>query len=459
MPGIFKTLDDEEKRDINKEATRMALLEKKPRPTILQLPKAIRTDNNFILPPTPEKNCSTPEVDKYINGTLSPYHAADGTMFFKFKTGAIFKLGETLVPGAQGKVCSGQAITPNHTRSYPLVKKTGGETIKREIELLRAIKENSNKDFPFHLIQQGWPIEAVDMRHFSRHEKGGDLQQHQVNIQQQCQSKNPNALSYVFDVMSQLTEGLSALHNGKFTDLEGKLHAGVVHNDLKPANIFVRTNGDVVIADFGCAYFADDIAPQYATIYFAAPELFLASTEFCIVSSINATKSDIFSLGLTLTLLLQCNLPEKRVAGGYVLPRQLPDTLDTQLKYRNWAETYENSAQCEEARQAKKYLLALEKDAFAPANPTMQAEILKNFALVMQLPVDERPTSQELKKRMANLACYFGTPELRAENAKIFASTLVENREKAKEKAADCENSGKRKETADNENGAKRFCR
>ncbi len=323
-------------------------------------PSEICSTSNELPPSTPSEICPTSDLEKYINGNMSRYFDAHINSFWTFKTGAMFKYGEnTLVAGAQGEVYPGQVITPNRTRSYPLVQKTGKETTKREVELLRAIKKNTNKAFPFHLIQriQGWKIGVIDTCYFSRHEKGGDLQQHQANIQQQCQHKNPAVLGYVFNIMSQLIEGLAALHNGEFTDSMGKPHAGIVHNDLKPANIFVRANGDVIIADFGCGYFADDVAPQYATLNFAAPELFLASTKFCTMASKNAAKSDIFSLGLTLALLLQGNLPEKRTADDYVIPRQLPKEF-AQFTLKKWAEVYENSEQCKKAQQAKKYLQA-----------------------------------------------------------------------------------------------------
>ncbi len=89
----------------------------------------------------------------------------------------------------------------------------------------------------------------------------------------------------------------------------------------------------------------------------------------------------------------------------------------------------------------------MEGQAFGLASAVIQAEILKNFALVMQLPVEERPTSQELKELTVNLACYFGSPELREENTRTFVSTFIENGE------------NKAKETSDCENSVKRFCR
>lgn len=77
----------------------------------------------------------------------------------------------------------------------------------------------------------------------------------------------------LFNIFRQLTIALDALHNSEFQDEEGNLHRGIVHNDIKPDNIFLKENGDIELADFGCSYFKDSTAPQLATFWFSAPEL------------------------------------------------------------------------------------------------------------------------------------------------------------------------------------------
>ncbi len=388
--------------------------------------KLSKTD--VILPSTPEEICSTADLESFLtggNGIFSPYIDRHGSTFFKFQNVVVKSRTNSLVSGAQGTVNPVIAITPRSTRSYPLVKKVGGELVRREVGLLRAINENRNAAFPFNLIQKilYWEEGVLATSYYSRHEKGGDLEQHQTYIQEQYKLKNDMALSYLFNIMSQLVEALDALHNTQFQDNKGKDHLGIVHNDLKPANIFVRENGHVVVADFGCAYFADEAAPQFGTVIFSDPLLF-CSKVFCKEPLESAANSDIWSLGLIFELLLQGNLPTKKADSGYVLSNGLPD-IEAQLKFQAWAEVYEASDQCKKTREAKSYLEKLEMNG--SMDITIQAEILKNLALVMQLPVAERPTSRELKERLDKLVPYFGTRAECEEKSKVFTSNLIEN--------------------------------
>lgn len=437
MPSEIKPLESEQKTSSEIKPLTARRKRKSLRLEIpLNLSKRLSKTEKVILPSTPQKICPTPDLESYMptggNGSFSPYTDSYGDTFFKFQGVVVKSRINSLVSGAQGTVNPVIAITPQNTRSYPLVKKAGGELVRREVELLRVINKNRNAAFPFNLIQKilCWEEGVLTTNYYSRHEKGGDLQKHQTYIQEQYKLKNDMALSYLFNIMSQLLEALDALHNTQFQDNKGKYHLGIVHNDLKPANIFVRENGHVVVADFGCAYFADETAPQFGTVIFSDPQLFY-SKAFCKEPLESATKSDIWSLGLIFELLSRGSLPAKKTGLGYVLPNGLPD-IEMQLKFQDWAKTYEASYHCKKTREAKNYLEKLELNVSIPVDITIQAEILKNLALVMQLPVAERPTSRELKERLDKLVPYFGTREACEEKSKIFASKLIENIAKSK---------------------------
>ncbi len=112
---------------------------------------------------------------------------------------------------------------------------------------------------------------------------------------------NPNGLSpaHVSAIITQAATGLDAAHR-----------QGMLHRDVKPANLLITNDGRVLVADFGIARAVDDATNLtatgnlVATIAYAAPE---------IISGTQADhRSDIYSLGCTLYELL---------TGSKVFPR------------------------------------------------------------------------------------------------------------------------------------------
>src|SRR3954464_12362401 len=92
-----------------------------------------------------------------------------------------------------------------------------------------------------------------------RHERGRSLQQHIVG-----RKGLPDEI-WVRSTFAQLLNGLREVHTNK-----------LLHLDIKPANVFLRTDGSPLLIDFGAARQtlsaeAEQLAPTY-TPGFAAPE-------------------------------------------------------------------------------------------------------------------------------------------------------------------------------------------
>jgi serine/threonine protein kinase len=90
-------------------------------------------------------------------------------------------------------------------------------------------------------------------------EQGCSMQEH---IRQQ---RGPLSEEFIITVFTKLLDGISEVHSN-----------GLLHLDLKPANIWLRTDLGPVVLDFGAARFAVDIGPALPramyTPGFAAPE-------------------------------------------------------------------------------------------------------------------------------------------------------------------------------------------
>jgi serine/threonine protein kinase len=76
-------------------------------------------------------------------------------------------------------------------------------------------------------------------------------------------------------------------------------HAGIIHGDVKPANIMITDEGEVKLSDFGIARFATQVSGSgriMGTPAYLAPEQ--------IMGEPYSTRSDLFSLGIVLYQML-----------------------------------------------------------------------------------------------------------------------------------------------------------
>jgi len=101
------------------------------------------------------------------------------------------------------------------------------------------------------------------------------------------------SIDAILDLALQVLRALAYLHT-----------RGVIHLDLKPANILVTADGTAKVLDFGIAHSAHSQASgRYATPLFMAPELSREGAEL-------DRRADIYSFGVTLFQLLFRRLPE-----------------------------------------------------------------------------------------------------------------------------------------------------
>lgn len=110
---------------------------------------------------------------------------------------------------------------------------------------------------------------------------------------------------------------------------------GVVHRDVKPANILIRRDGTAVLTDFGLA--RDLAAPALTRTGAVAGTPFYMSPEQARDGRMVTGRSDVFSLGATLYEALTLTLPFPGEASDQVIRRILtseppaPDRVDTRL--------------------------------------------------------------------------------------------------------------------------------
>ncbi|MCA9669965.1 MAG: serine/threonine protein kinase [Myxococcales bacterium] len=112
-------------------------------------------------------------------------------------------------------------------------------------------------------------------------------------------------------IVQQLCEGLQAVHD-----------AGLVHRDVKPANVMVTPSGEVRLVDFGAAQTIAEPTALWGTPLYIAPEITLGRQ----LPPRRRTLSDIYSLGVTVFELLSGEEPfelDSRLEIAEQLLRQL----------------------------------------------------------------------------------------------------------------------------------------
>jgi serine/threonine protein kinase len=80
--------------------------------------------------------------------------------------------------------------------------------------------------------------------------------------------------------------------------------AGVIHRDLKPDNVLVRTGGSPLIIDFGCCLLLDDGGVATLTDEGVGARNFMAPECEAGVEGDSSPRSDLYSLGKILWCMM-----------------------------------------------------------------------------------------------------------------------------------------------------------
>lgn len=399
---------------------------KKKRPRSLNFTLKSRSSTSSVsslekfLPSTPVSTCTTPEIKAF----LSTFDIEN------IENVITYNPNNLIINGQNGVVKEVTLCIKNETRK--LVRKQGGFGVERENKMAEAIESVTATNFPCQFfalpVAKGW--DGTTNILYTSYQEIGDLQAHANYIYTQYNANPSSVLSYLFQGFHQLLRAINALDSSRFTDENGNSHQGIVHNDIKPSNIFLKTNGDFILGDFGCAYFKDEAASQISTFQFSAPELFI-NADFCI-KTLNTLNTDLWSLGACLWYLLTYQLISP------TLPNKSFCDIDKILFYKDWAENYpdqwqvliKNSLNLTGRQPIKEIKNTINKDLenlqsnFNIDNSDQKKKILKQLGLLMLAPISIRPNVNELSELMAKLEdnCII------CGEAEEFAAQLLERR-------------------------------
>lgn len=137
--------------------------------------------------------------------------------------------------------------------------------------------------------------------------------------------------------MEEIAEALAYVHS-----------KGLIHCDLKPANILLDERGHVRVADFGQSRIVTDSAGALGTLFYMAPEQAVVAKEGEQVQP--DVRWDVFALGTTMYAILTGKVPHEAEGAG---PIAKASSLDERLSlYRRIAS--EQPLKCGAAMAPKK---------------------------------------------------------------------------------------------------------
>lgn len=206
----------------------------------------------------------------------------------------------------------------------------------------------------------------------------------------------------------------------------------VVHCDLKPSNILVRTDGTPMLLDFGIARWigTDDgesgraqVAGTYCTPAYASPEQ--------VAGARPGVASDVFSLGILLAELL-ADAPMQRVAADIALPVRVPSSFAAGAALA-WRQRLRGDLDAIVAKAT-----ALDPGARYPDVAALRADLARHQE---HLPISARPAGWP-RRGLLFLRRYQGgaiAAGLGLAMATGFTAQLVRERDRAREAAATAE--------------------
>ena len=229
-----------------------------------------------------------------------------------------------------------------------------------------------------------------------------------IDLQSALALGKPLPPELVLHVCTEVAYALSHAHEARAPDGQP---LGIVHRDVKPANILVSYDGDVKLGDFGIALARDRL--QRTEVGIAKGTREFMSPEQWVAGDVDA-RSDVFALGCVLYALLTGDSPMGRTRAEELLEgqeltfeKQLPDdeaAIVARATRRQKRERYPTAAAMGEAlgavlqkrvQQPPKALLQKWMRELKPLADTQPKELVD-----AELASDEKPGEKKLRTQV-----------------------------------------------------------
>jgi eukaryotic-like serine/threonine-protein kinase len=163
-----------------------------------------------------------------------------------------YKVVQLLGRGAFGQVWLGHDLNTGRQVAIKFYLHTGGVNWSLLRQEVKHLVNMSTGRYVVQVLAVGW--ESRPPYYVMEYLENGSLEDH-------LRARNVLGISEAIATLREIAEGLSFAH--------GK---GVLHCDLKPANVLLDHSLRPRLADFGQSRMSDDQTPSLGTLFFMAPE-------------------------------------------------------------------------------------------------------------------------------------------------------------------------------------------
>jgi hypothetical protein len=221
-----------------------------------------------------------------------------------------YQMVKCLGEGAYGEVwLATQQNNPAYRVAVKFYTRRGGDwsSLAREVEKLNLLTTHR---YIVQLLDVGW--DANPPYYVMEYLENGSLAKRL--------EAGPLGVAEAVTLFREITEGVVTAHN-----------RGVLHCDLKPANVLLGPDGKPRLADFGQARLADERVSSLGTLFYMAPEQ-------AAPGSAPDARWDVYALGALLYCLLTGEPPYRDAPGAEAVD-EAPRLEERLARYRNILET------------------------------------------------------------------------------------------------------------------------
>jgi serine/threonine-protein kinase len=255
---------------------------------------------------------STPSTSKVAE--LAAAHMSDDPAVL---SGTPYRLGKKIGEGESGQVFEAEHVELGRKLAVKVLAPTHSSAQDAVERFRREARVVANLEHPnlVHLHDFG---KALDGRVFLAMELlAGQTLDAYARLGSDETEKRGLGYREAVQIAVQVTRALETAHA-----------AGLVHRDLKPQNLFVESDGNVKLLDFGVAMAVSDVAGedtirQKGFAIFGTPE-YMAPEQ--VAGEPVDGRCDLYALGCVLYQLLTGSCPFEGSSGVAVMGRQLRDT-------------------------------------------------------------------------------------------------------------------------------------